>query len=211
MKSVASTNIPSKCFHPHQTPDWDDELKLAQRAANKAHKAWCSGGKSRNPDHPLHVTYKNSKHIFWARLGTHRKNLMETFFSKLDLINTDSRKPFWEIGNLNGHPIRTIPNHFIQWHYLQMRHTPWGLGFLFWTPKCPYLPQYIQHLFLTGHQWGIPVPPGHWSRWGNSLHTWGDRRSHQNPQIPKGPRPGWDTLSTLALQHTIYSLTSLMQ
>jgi len=58
MKSTSSTNIPLKHFHPHQTPDWDDELKLAQRTANKAYKAWCSGGKLRNPDHPFRVAYK---------------------------------------------------------------------------------------------------------------------------------------------------------
>ena len=53
MKSTANTNIPSKHFLPHQTPEWDDELKQAQKAANTAHKAWRNAGKPRNPDHPL--------------------------------------------------------------------------------------------------------------------------------------------------------------
>jgi len=39
MKSIADANIPSKFFSPHQTPERDDELKLAQKAANNAHKA----------------------------------------------------------------------------------------------------------------------------------------------------------------------------
>ena len=47
MKSTADTNIPSKRFLPHQTPEWDDELKLAQKVSNNAHKAWRNAGKPR--------------------------------------------------------------------------------------------------------------------------------------------------------------------
>ena len=100
MKSTADANIPSKCFSPHQTPEWDDELKRAQKAANNAHKAWRNAGKPRNPDHPLRITYKDSKREFRAKLRNHRKNLRELFFSKLDLANTDSRKLFREIRNI---------------------------------------------------------------------------------------------------------------
>ena len=104
MKSIADTNIPSKHFFPHQSPEWDDELKLAQKAANSAHKAWRNAGKPRNPDHPLQINYKDSKWKFRAKLRNHRKNLRELFFSKLDLANTDSRKFFREIRHINGHP-----------------------------------------------------------------------------------------------------------
>ena len=111
MKSTADANIPSKRFSPHQTPEWDDELKRAQKAANNAHKAWRNAGKPRNPDHPLRITYKDSKRKFRAKLRNHCKNLRELFFSKLDLANTDSRKLFSEIRNINGHspePSRVI-------------------------------------------------------------------------------------------------------
>ena len=103
MKSTADTDIPSKRFLPHQTLEWDDELKLAEKAANNAHKAWRNAGKPRNPDHPLRITYKESKRKFRAKLRNHRKNLRELFFSKLDLASTDSRKLFREIRNINGH------------------------------------------------------------------------------------------------------------
>ena len=111
MKSTADTNIPSKRFFPHQTPEWDDELKLAQKTANNAHKTWRNAGKPRNPDHPLRIIYKESKRKFRAKLRNHRKNVRELFFSKLDLANTDSRKLFREIRNINGHspePSRVI-------------------------------------------------------------------------------------------------------
>ena len=113
MKSTADANIPSKRFSPHQTPEWDDELKRAQKAANNAHKAWRNAGKPRNPDHPLHITYKDSKWKFRAKLRNHRKNLRELFFSKLDLakIRPGQHKFFSEIRNINGHspePSRVI-------------------------------------------------------------------------------------------------------
>ena len=81
MKSIADANIPSKHFSSYQTPEWNDELKLAQRAANNVHKAWRNAGKPRNPDHPLWITYKDSKRKFRAKLKNHRKNLGELFFS----------------------------------------------------------------------------------------------------------------------------------
>ena len=103
MKSTADINIPSKRFYPHQTPEWDDELKLAQRAANTAHKTCRNAGKPRDPAHPSRINYKNSKRKFRTKLRNHRKSLREMFFSKLDLANTDSRKLFREIRNFNGH------------------------------------------------------------------------------------------------------------
>ena len=68
IKSTADTNITSKCFLPHLTSECDDELKLAQKAANNAHKAWKNAGKPRNPDHHFRVTYKESKRKFRAKL-----------------------------------------------------------------------------------------------------------------------------------------------
>ena len=103
MKSIADANIPSKRFSPHQTPEWNDELKLAQKAANNAHKAWRNARKPRN--HPLWITYKDSKWKFRAKLRNHRKSLRKLFFSKLDLANTDSCKLFSEIRNINGHSL----------------------------------------------------------------------------------------------------------
>ena len=83
MKSIADTNIPSKRFFPHQSPEWDDELKLAQKAANSTHKAWRNVGKPRNLDHPLRITYKDSKREFSAKLRNHRKKPKGTILFKI--------------------------------------------------------------------------------------------------------------------------------
>ncbi len=75
---------------------------MAQRAANKAYRAWKAAGKPRNDDHPLRTAYKTFKTKFRAKLRAHRKDLRESFFAKLDHNDSDSRKLFREIRNFNG-------------------------------------------------------------------------------------------------------------
>ncbi len=83
--SAASAHIPPKLFNKVVRPNWNSNLKKAQKKAKNAYRAWCHGGKPRNSSNHLRIKYKEFKKIFRRELRRYKRSETDKFYNSLDL------------------------------------------------------------------------------------------------------------------------------